>query len=99
MAAAVTRAIGDEQTGIGYAQVDADEAQRRLTRDFTQYLMPQLQSSIAARGQHYSSARQKEERRAGENFFDSSYDIQSTLNRQMDDLRRQSMYAAMGLVI
>lgn len=99
MPAAITKALGDAYTGTGYATIDAKEQQRRLTRNFTQYEMPQLKSTIASTGQWYSSARQDAEKRSNEGFIEGSYDIQSALQRQTDDFTRQRMYAALGIVL
>lgn len=87
------------QLGSDLAKIDTGEAQRRLTRNFSERALPQLQSSIGARGQFYSGARQRAEKQASENFLDSSYDVQSALQRQLDDFTRNRMYAAFGVLV
>lgn len=83
---------------IGRINTDRSIQQQFLTSQY-QRQMPQLQSQIAANGQYYSSARQRDEGQAAENFLHGSYDIQSAAQRQLDDLTRQRMMAALGLVI
>lgn len=78
---------------------DRNAQQTFLTQDFTHYQMPQLRSSIAANGQFYGTARNKDEGQMYNNFLHQGYDIQSAANRQLDDLTRQRMFAALGLVI
>lgn len=81
-------------------QVRTDRAvnQGFLTSQF-QYTAPQLASSIAANGQYFGTARQGAEKNNLQQYLHSSYDIQSAAQRQLDDLTRQRMYAALGLVI
>lgn len=80
-------------------KTDAATQQKFLTGDFQQFQLPQLRSSIAANGQFYGTAKNRDEAQLGQNFLHQSYDIQSAANRQLDDLTRQRMMASLGLVI
>lgn len=83
----------------GHARTDAGERQRRLTDNFQTRLMPQLRSADAAAGQFYSTARRKDEVNAGKDYLGSSFEIQSALQRQLDDFTRQRWYATVGAMV
>lgn len=84
----------------GTQRTNTDRATQQgfLTQQF-KYQAPQLASSIAAAGQYYGTARKGAEQNNYQQYLHSSYDIQSAAQRQLDDLTRQRMYAALGLVI
>jgi hypothetical protein len=78
----------DMMTALGFANTQ-----------FTQETMPQLRSNIGATGQFYSGARQTAEGSAQRRFKEGNYAITTQGQRMLDDLDRQRVYAAMGLII
>jgi hypothetical protein len=81
------------------ARTDAGVNQGYLTSTYTNRSLPQLQSGIAAGGNWYSGARQKAEKNSYEDFLKGSYDIESGLQRQLDNMTRERMMASVGLII
>lgn len=104
--AADPQAPGGSLALLGYANSvtahnaknDYNTQMKRSTQEF-QYQLPQLQSGIASSGNYYSSARQGAETHAAQSLTNQQTDLESALNRQLDDLQRQQVYAAMGLVV
>lgn len=61
--------------------------------------LPQLQSTAGANGQVYSTAYQKDLAENKQDMAWQKWDITSGLLRQNDELDRQRMYAATGLIL
>jgi hypothetical protein len=81
------------------ANTDSAVNQGYLTSTYTKRTLPGIQGAAASAGQHYGTARQKVEANSYEDFLKGSHDIQSGLQRTLDDLTRQRMYASIGLII
>lgn len=87
----------------GSAQADTayqgGEAQRRLMRNYTQYDLPDLVNSEAAKGTYYSGgARQRADRlrtAANEGYGDIQYQMDNTIA----DLARKRSLAGMGILL
>lgn len=77
---------------------DAGVQQGRLTQQFQQQA-PKLKSAIASAGQFYGTARQDAETDSYNDFLNGSYDIQSALQRNLQDLDATRMQATLGLVV
>lgn len=90
--------VGNSAVGIPQAQADAAHQQTYNNSVFSQRTMPQLNSSIAANGQYYSTNRQQSDKFATQDFMKQSGDLASQMQRQIDDLVRQQGYATMGLL-
>jgi hypothetical protein len=91
--------LGAQQTQQAQRiRTDAGLQQGRLNQDY-QWSMPQLVSGIAANGQAYSTANRNTQAHAANQFQNGSFDIQSAAQRQLQDLTRQRMFAATGLII
>lgn len=105
--AADPSAPGGSSALLGYQQgvqahglrQDYDRNLQQSSDQYSQYTLPQLQSGIATSGGYYSSARQGEEKHSYTNLLNSQTDMKSALDRQLDELDRQRVYAALGLVV
>lgn len=60
---------------------------------------PQLESSLGATGQFYSTAARKSEGQAQLAYKNQMADLQTGFNRAHMDLKRQEAFAAIGLII
>lgn len=78
------------------------DATYALGKNQTNYLkeqLPQLQSTIAAAGNHYSGAGDVAIGNQKRHYLDSQYDILRGAHNALDQLTMQQAYAATGLII
>lgn len=78
---------------------DYNRQMNRSTDIYSQRTLPQLQSSIASAGNWYSGARRKAENQSYQDLTRGQEDMGIALRRQLDELDRQRVYAALGLVV
>lgn len=78
---------------------DRDLYRSRLTRDFTQVQVPQLESSLGSSGQFYSTAARQAEGRAQTQYQDQYADLGSAFDRAHMALKRNEAFAAIGLIL
>jgi hypothetical protein len=97
--AAIPQLTAQQMVSESHARTDAAMAQGRATDIYKNRTVPQLQGQAASSGQWYGSARQTSEKNSYKDFLSGNYDIQSGLNRQLDELTRQRTYAALGLIV
>lgn len=105
--AADPAAPGGSSALLGYQQATQahdlrgqyDDSLKRQNTDYNTYQLPQLQSSIATGGGFYGSGRQNAESKSYGDLVNSQVDMKSALDRQLDDLDRQRVYASLGLVV
>lgn len=81
------------------ARTDAGMQQGRLDYNFANRTMPRLLGTIGAAGQFYGSQAKKEGAYAERQNTWASTDIQSGLQRQLDDFERRRLYSSIGLII
>lgn len=88
----------DTQTNA-FNQADLNVNSGFLKDQFTQATMPQLKSSLGAAGQYGSTAGMAQEGQAQLQYKHQQYDLQSAFNRSQMDMKRQEVFAGMGLVL
>lgn len=89
----------DVRIGKDRSRQDAGLQRGRLVQDYSQQVLPQLQSGIASRGQFYSSARRKAEAFSHQDVTRGIEDINMAMQRQLDDFDRRRLYASIGLIV
>jgi len=80
-------------------RTDLMKSQGRLTEQYKDVVQPQLESSLGATGQFYSTAARKSEGQAQLGYTNQMSDLQSAFNRAHMDLKRQEAFAAIGLIL
>jgi hypothetical protein len=80
-------------------QTDYSQGLYQSDKQFNQVTFPQLQSSMGATGQFYSTARNTAEQSADRQHQFQDASLASTFNRAQIDLKRQEVFAAMGLIL
>lgn len=97
--AAALLGAGLNTQDAAYTRMDLGHSEDVLNRKFTERTVPQLQSSIGAAGQWYSTARRKQEGFAGQDFKEANYSLESAAQRHLADLSRQQAYTSVGLML
>lgn len=85
--------------GKANTRADATYAMGKNQTNYLQEQLPQLQSSIAASGNHYSGAGDVAIGNQQRHYEDSQYDILHGAHNALDQLTMQQAYAATGLII
>jgi DNA-binding helix-hairpin-helix protein with protein kinase domain len=81
------------------ARADAGQNLSRMTDTFQNQTMPQLQGALGAAGQYRGTAATGARDNAATNFLNQSGDVNSALQRKLDDFTRQRTYASVGLLV
>jgi hypothetical protein len=89
---------GAAQQQAQQATTDAAAQNTYNNNVFSQRTMPQLHSSIGAAGQLYSTARANSDAFAQQDFGKQNYDVNSAVQRQLDQLTSARMFTATGLI-
>lgn len=78
---------------------DYGMAKTRLKDDYKGTIQPGLESTLGATGQFYSSAARKAEGTAELGYKRAGYDLWRSFDRAQKDMKRQEVFAAMGLIL
>jgi hypothetical protein len=100
-----SQAAGADQ--LAYQNSIADAANRNdlmlnkghLQHQFESISAPQLQSSLGATGQFYSTAGKKAEGEQQAEYTFQQHALDSAFNKAHMDMQRQQVFAAMGLIL
>jgi len=89
------------EIGVGEQQARQDTGMQvgRLTDQFQQKTMPQLKGALGATGQFYGTAGDKATQQAGQQFTNQTFDLNSQMQRKLDDFTRQRTYASIGMLV
>jgi hypothetical protein len=98
-AATMDQQLATDQMNLGFTSADATKNMQRLNQDYTLYQKPQLQSSMGATGQFYSTAARKAEAQQYNQYSNQFADLGTTFQRAQMEMARNQAFAAMGIII
>jgi len=93
------RQLAEIGVSEGQARADTGQTMGRMTDTFQNTTMPQLKGALGAAGQYRGTAGDKAKEDAANSFLNQSNDVNSALQRKLDDFTRQRTYASVGLLV